>query len=120
MAMSFVTDELRPSFSSVRVIVIWSVSTMNAEIPRAVRSSKPVRAKSRIVPPNAALSAVRMLGEAGLVEGRYETKVIDGQHIKERHYRITGKGTTTWESAREFWQEVLRIQHEPEGGLAGA
>ena len=52
--MSFVTDELSPSFSSVRVIVIWSVSTTNADTPRALVVSGSVRAKSRTVPPNAA------------------------------------------------------------------
>ena len=34
--MSFVTEELRPSFSSVRVTRIWSPSSTNAETPRAV------------------------------------------------------------------------------------
>jgi hypothetical protein len=54
IAMSFVTDEFSPSFSSVRVIVICSVSRMNAETPRAVREPASVRAKSSTVPPNAA------------------------------------------------------------------
>ncbi len=52
--MSFVTDELRPSFSSVRVTSIWSLSTMNAEMPRPLFEAASVRAKNRIVPPNAA------------------------------------------------------------------
>jgi len=52
--MSFVTDELSPSFSSVRVTSTWSLSTMNAVTPRAERDSASVRANSRIVPPNAA------------------------------------------------------------------
>ena len=38
--MSFVTDEFSPSFSSVRVTVTCSASTMNAETPRAVRVSR--------------------------------------------------------------------------------
>ncbi len=50
--MSFVTDELRPSFSSVRVIVTCSVSTMNADTPRALRVALSVRANRSIVPPN--------------------------------------------------------------------
>ena len=51
-AMSFVTDELRPSFSSVRVIVTCSVSRMNAETPRALLVALSVRANRISVPPN--------------------------------------------------------------------
>ena len=50
--MSFVTDELSPSFSSVRVISTSPLSTMNAVTPRAVFDVVSVRANSRIVPPN--------------------------------------------------------------------
>jgi DNA-binding PadR family transcriptional regulator len=58
--------------------------------------------------------------DAGLVEGWYDSKVIDGQHIKERHYRITASGATTFESARQFYLETLRAKNNPEGRLAGA
>ena len=54
MAMSFVTDELSPSFSSVRVIVTCSVSTMNADTPRALRVALSVRANRISVPPSEA------------------------------------------------------------------
>ena len=54
MAMSLVTDEFKPSFSSVRVIVTCSVSTMNADTPRALRVSLSVRANSSKVPPSEA------------------------------------------------------------------
>ena len=52
MAMSFVADEFKPSFSSVRVIVTCSVSTTNADTPRALRVSLSVRANSSTVPPS--------------------------------------------------------------------
>ena len=52
MAMSFVADEFRPSFSSVRVIVTCSVSRMNADTPRALRVSLSVRANRSTVPPS--------------------------------------------------------------------
>ncbi len=47
--MSFVTDELRPSFSSSRVTRTWSASRTNAETPFAPGVSGSVRAKSRKV-----------------------------------------------------------------------
>src|SRR5438128_1711511 len=53
-AMSFVTDELSPSFSSVRVTRTWSASRMNAETPRAPAVDCDVRANSRKVPAYAA------------------------------------------------------------------
>lgn len=43
------------------------------------------------------------LEEAKFVEGSYVTKVIDGQTVKERRYKISGVGTRAWERAREFY-----------------
>jgi hypothetical protein len=48
--MSFVTDELRPSFSSSRVTRTWSASRMNALTPRAPAVLRSVRANVRNVP----------------------------------------------------------------------
>jgi DNA-binding PadR family transcriptional regulator len=42
------------------------------------------------------------LEEAGMVDGRYDQKVIDGQIIKERIYTITGSGIRAWEEFRDF------------------
>ena len=52
--MSFVTDELRPSFSSVRVTSTCEPSTTNADTPLAVRVPGSVRANRSSGPPNAA------------------------------------------------------------------
>lgn len=43
------------------------------------------------------------LEDAGLVEGRYDPKVVDGQPIKERRYNITGHGIKSWEDVRDFY-----------------
>jgi DNA-binding PadR family transcriptional regulator len=43
------------------------------------------------------------LEDAGFVEGWYDQKVIDGQSIKERRYRIIGNGTKAWEDVRDFY-----------------
>ena len=44
--------------------------------------------------------------EAGWVKGWYETKHIDGQTVKERHYEILGDGIRTWESTRDFYASL--------------
>jgi len=43
------------------------------------------------------------LEDAGFVEGWYDQKVVDGQSIKERRYRITGQGIRAWEDVRDFY-----------------
>ena len=49
------------------------------------------------------------LEEAGMVRGWYETKVIDGQTIKERHYEISGNGISAWEQKRDFYAESVLV-----------
>jgi hypothetical protein len=60
------------------------------------------------------------LEDGGLIEGRYESKVVDGQPIKERRYRLTGVGERTWESAVDFYRERARAAGRRRPGLAGA
>jgi DNA-binding PadR family transcriptional regulator len=43
------------------------------------------------------------LEDAGFVEGWYDQKVVDGQSIKERRYKITGGGLRAWEEVRDFY-----------------
>ncbi|HEX8201192.1 MAG TPA: hypothetical protein VF590_11945 [Isosphaeraceae bacterium] len=43
------------------------------------------------------------LEDGGFVEGWYEQKVIDGQIIKERRYRLTGQGAKAREHVRDFY-----------------
>ncbi len=43
------------------------------------------------------------LEDAGLVEGRYEQRVVQSQAIKERSYAITDVGEDAWEATRDFY-----------------
>ena len=45
------------------------------------------------------------LEDAKLVEGKYEQKVIDGQIIKQRCYRVTGLGDRTRHATLEFYAQ---------------
>jgi DNA-binding PadR family transcriptional regulator len=46
----------------------------------------------------------------GLVRGRYESYVINGQPIKERRYKLTAHGQRAWEKARDFYMQVAGLQ----------
>lgn len=48
------------------------------------------------------------LEDAGLVRGRYDQKVIEGQIIKERFYAITEDGIEAWRATRDFYVETIR------------
>jgi DNA-binding PadR family transcriptional regulator len=43
------------------------------------------------------------LEEAKLLEGRYDQKVVEGQIIKERRYRITGSGMRAFDDTTNFY-----------------
>lgn len=59
------------------------------------------------------------LEDAGLVEGSYHQEVIEGQIIRERHYRVTSAGSQAWDASRRFYAEVIGALGGWEG-LAGA
>ena len=59
------------------------------------------------------------LEDAGFVEGWYDQKVVDGQLIKERHYRLRPAGLRVWTATRDFYMANLRALHatgEPSHG----
>jgi DNA-binding PadR family transcriptional regulator len=47
------------------------------------------------------------LEDAGLVEGRYDQRQVDGHAVKERRYRITAAGEAAWRSTRDFYLEAI-------------
>ncbi len=59
------------------------------------------------------------LEDASLVAGSYHQEIIDGQIIRERHYRITAEGARAWEGSRDFYVAAIRGFGGVEG-LAGA
>lgn len=46
------------------------------------------------------------LEEAGLVHGWYRQRVADGVAIKERCYRLRGKGMKAWQDTRAFYTDT--------------
>jgi len=54
--------------------------------------------------------------DAGLAKGKYAQKVVGGQMIRERKYRITAPGRRAWDEAVVF---LNKLQIAPvTGGLA--
>jgi hypothetical protein len=58
------------------------------------------------------------LEDAGLAKGWYERKVVAGQQVKERRYRITPAGARTWEGVRDFYFEQARARPRAAAGAA--
>jgi DNA-binding PadR family transcriptional regulator len=56
------------------------------------------------------------LEDGNFVEGWYTQKVVEGQIIKERWYKITGEGVAAWEAVRDFY--LAHARRGLEGGLA--
>jgi len=48
------------------------------------------------------------LEDAGFVKGGYDQKIIDGQIIKERRYRILGAGAKARNETLEFYSAVAK------------
>jgi DNA-binding PadR family transcriptional regulator len=55
--------------------------------------------------------------DAGLIEGSYHQEVVEGQIIRERHYRLTADGAAAWDGSRDFYKAAIRGFEE---GLSGA
>ena len=47
------------------------------------------------------------LEDARLVAGEYDQKIVDGQIIKERRYRLTPQGEAAWSATRAFYTEAI-------------
>ena len=47
------------------------------------------------------------LEESELIEGSYNQKVVEGQIIRERTYRLRGAGRTAWNQCRKFSESVI-------------
>ena len=57
------------------------------------------------------------LEDASLVEGWYDQRVVDGQLIKERHYRVRPAGLRAWNATRDFYLGLRGFETVAEPGL---
>jgi len=45
--------------------------------------------------------------DANVVSGWYEQQVVDGQIIRERHYKVLAAGRKAWVECRDFYMGVI-------------
>lgn len=47
------------------------------------------------------------LEDAGFVSGWYEQQIIDGQIIRERHYKLLATGKKAWQASSDFYVRAI-------------
>jgi DNA-binding PadR family transcriptional regulator len=72
---------------------------------RFLRRALARRGASRTAP--AFYQMMARLEDAGFVDGAYDQKIVDGQIIKERRYRLTPAGDQAWTATRVFYSEAI-------------
>jgi DNA-binding PadR family transcriptional regulator len=60
------------------------------------------------------------LEDAKLVAGWYDQKVVEGQIIKERRYRIEAAGASAWDQQQKFYAELAKTGRVKAAGVAMA
>src|SRR5256885_2015360 len=50
-----------------------------------------------------------LLEDAGFVTGRYEQQIIDGQIIRERHYKVTAAGKKAADESTAFYRRAGQL-----------
>ena len=58
------------------------------------------------------------LEDSAFVKGHYVSKVIDGQAVKERRYKLTASGVRAWEATMRFYRQQEALSRV--GGLGHA
>ena len=56
-----------------------------------------------------------VMEDRGFVEGWYEQQVIDGQILRERHYKVLPAGRKAWKACSDFYRRAIAVQQR---GLA--
>lgn len=93
-----------PSITHLQFLVLDALS--QGEAPgRALREVLAQHKVTRTAP--AFYQMMARLEDAEFVEGWYDQKVVDGQLLKERRYRITKAGARALADTRAFYVERL-------------
>jgi DNA-binding PadR family transcriptional regulator len=78
---------------------------------RHVRRALEKRGVRRTAP--AFYQMMARLEDAGLVDGAYDQKIVDGQIIKERRYTLTAAGEQAWSATRAFYTDAIEEYGAP-------
>jgi DNA-binding PadR family transcriptional regulator len=89
-----------PAVTHLQFVVLTQVRDGDA-FGRDIRKELARRGERRTLA--AFYQMMSRLEESSLVEGWYDQRVVDGQSIKERCYRITPAGKRAWAQTRDFY-----------------
>ena len=106
-----------PTLSHDQVLVLECVGTSEVK-GRHVREQLANNNRRKSGP--AFYQMMSRMEEAGYVDGWYEQKIVEGQIIKERTYKMTGKGHRALTETLEYYRERLDRNPGFGGGLANA
>ena len=88
------------SLSDVKFLVL-------TELMQGVRSGREIREELEKQSAKKSLAAfyqiMARMEDEGMIRGWYETKRIDDQTVKSRHYEILGSGRVAWEKQMELF-----------------
>lgn len=93
-----------PAITHLQFLVLAALRR-EPRLGRQVRRELAARGARRSAP--AFYQMMGRLEDAGLVDGEYDQKIVDGQIIKERRYRLTPAGSAAWKATRDFYVESL-------------
>src|SRR5512143_2846730 len=94
-----------PSITHLQFLVLGFL-LRDARPGRRLRRDLASRGVRRTAP--AFYQMMSRLEEAALVRGWYEQKIVDGQIIKERHYKLTSSGSAAWSDTRDFYLAMVK------------
>jgi DNA-binding PadR family transcriptional regulator len=89
-----------PAITHLQFLVLGLLREQ-AQAGRDIRSELQRHGVRRTAP--AFYQMMARLEDAGLVEGWYDQKIVEGQLIKERHYRLRPAGARAWAATRDFY-----------------
>ncbi len=62
--------------------------------------------------------AMSRLEDARLLKGWYEQKVVDGQGVRQRWYKVRGAVRRAWYAARDFYAQQAKAALQGQGSVA--
>ena len=106
-----------PELSHQQVLVLECLSTTDVK-GRHLRQR--LKEKKLIKSGPAFYQMMSRIEESGFVEGWYEQRIVEGQLIKERTYKMTGKGHHALAATLDYYRQRLDLNPGFGGGLANA
>jgi DNA-binding PadR family transcriptional regulator len=92
-----------PELSHLQVLVLECLGTHK----RSGRELRHLLAENKVKKTGPAFyQLMARLEEARFVEGEYSQKIVEGQIIKERSYRVTATGEKALRSTHEFYRNI--------------